>query len=179
MKTKPTAYACKRPSSVSRAIAWTGRMAVFAVTLAATAANAQVLWEKAALGMSQADLVKVVPGGKLGLKKGDCGVSVDNAKVGGAPFNICYLFMPDTLARVLMRQPDEYLANASTKKAFGEVSAELARRYGKEDIVKPLESRHAGLFGESVWYQGKTKIELSVTPTTQMTSGLVIFITAR
>ncbi|CAN5656073.1 hypothetical protein BH11PSE7_BH11PSE7_26800 [soil metagenome] len=175
-------HACTWPGISRHIMARTALATTLALVVATAAgAQAQVLWDKAASGMTAAEVAKAVPGSKLNsateASQNGCGVSMDNATVGGAPFNVCFVFTPDTLGRVLMRQPDEYLANAVTQKAFAAVSAELTRRYGKEEVVKRVDPGSSGLMGKSAWHQGRATIELRVTPMTPTTSGLVVFIT--
>jgi hypothetical protein len=156
------------------------RLALIATALAcaAAASHAQELWPGTQVGMSPADVSKRFPSAKAiaaapsGKPWGTC-LREASLALAGVKFNTCFRFIDDKLVNVLARQEDEYVQNASTKINFEKIAAELRKKYGAPKSMT-LESRHAGLFGGAIWESEGVFLEVSSSPSTQITSHLVV-----
>lgn len=156
------------------------RLALIATALgcAATASQAQELWPGTKVGMSTADVSRRIPSAKpltappSGKPWGTCLREAILTLV-DVKFNSCFRFIDDKLVNVLARQEDEFVQNASTRANFEKIAAEFRKKYGPPKSMT-LESRHAGLFGGATWEGDGVSVEVSSSPSTQITSHLVV-----
>ncbi len=149
-----------------------------ALACAAVVSQAQELWPGTKVGMSPADVSRRIPSAKpltaapSGKPWGTC-LREASLTLVDVKFNTCFRFIDDKLVNVLARQEDEFVQNASTKANFEKIAAEFRKKYGPPKSMT-LESRHAGLFGGATWESEGVSVEVSSSPSTQITSHLVI-----
>ena len=69
--------------------------------------------------------------------------------------------------------------NATNQSAFKAVAAQFRKQYGQESVTRELELKSSGLFGTYAWESSGAQVQLSVNPTTQMTSGMFLTMLSR
>ena len=149
------------------------------LALAALECRAQELWPGTQYGMSPAEVTTRIPSAKpvataqTPSAHGVCTRRASALLLGGVKFGTCFRFIDGKLANVLARQEDEFVMNQSTKAAFERIAGDFRKKYG-EPTSATLELRYSGLFGSATWQGQGTLVELSISPSTQHTSHLVL-----
>jgi len=147
------------------------RVAVaLALAIMSVGAHAQHLWPKLQYGMTPADALRTVPGS---VPAADGAAELEGFRIADRKFRVRFEFRSNRLVQVHLRETVFMEPNERTRLNFDKVVNALRQVQGAE-TYRHVESEPSGLSGEAGWRKGDAETVVTISPSTQNHSTILI-----